>query len=359
MKRLYFVFSLVVIICLTLCLIVSCRTPEPTPTPTPAPAPAPAPSESIEEVQIRITTPIPAGDVLVTWCQEGFDRFNKRTNGEYNMKIYPGQQLAKMPESLDAVRIGAVEGGVIPPAAFAGTVPEFSLPELPFLYNNAEANAAAEACITEVFNEVLEAQCNQKSLGCFYVGTNNLLSSKPVKTLEDWKGLIVGCGNPSTSSLVTLLGGSPVVTSLTDAYSNLQKGIVDAGTYLPQFVLIGKLNEVAKNYTVFYGLGSVYSINLNLDVWEKMPQNIKDILADEMGQLTQELNEKHVSFFNDQLEALSGAGVDVYYLPKEERDKWMDLCLPQTNSALDEFGENGQRIKQCAEEANKKYPYNR
>jgi TRAP-type C4-dicarboxylate transport system substrate-binding protein len=347
MKRFYILVSLAIIICLSL-IAIGCPAPTQTPTTTSPPA---------QQVAIRVTCPIPGGDPLIGWCQEGFDRFNERTNGAYKMQMYPGQQLASMGESLDAIRTGAVEGGVIPPAAYSGSVPEFVLGELPFLYNNAEANADAEVGITEIYNELLEEKCNQKSLGCFYTGAVEIISTKPLETLDDWKGLIVECGNPSAASMITSLGGSPMVTPLTDTYSNLQKGVVEASTQLPQFVMIAKLHEVAKHYTVFSGLGSVYSINLNLDVWNAMSQNDKEILTEEMDQLAQDLNETHVTFFYEQVKALPGVEVDVYYVPKEEREKWMELCLPQTNSQLADFGEIGQRMKQVVDEANAKYPY--
>jgi TRAP-type C4-dicarboxylate transport system substrate-binding protein len=351
---------LAIIICLSL-IAIGCPAPTQTPTATqptqttqPPTTTQPPPAQ---EVQIRVTTPIPGADPLIGWCQEGFDRFNERTNGAYKMQIYPGQQLATMGESLDAVRTGAVEGGVIPPAAYSGSVPEFVLGELPFLFNNPEANAAAEVGITEIYNELLEERCNQKSLGCFYPGSNEIISTSPIETIDDWEGLIVECGNPSTAALVTTLGGSPMVTPLTDAYSNLQKGVVDASTSLPQFAMIAKLNEVAKHYTVFSGLGSVYTLNINSDVLNEMPPDVQDILYEEMGQLIQEVNTKNVELQYEHIEALSGVGVDVYYVPKEERENWVELCLPQTNATLDEFGEIGQRIRQVAEEANAKHPY--
>jgi len=150
-----------------------------------------------KQILIRVTTPVPVGDDLAVWCQEAMDRFNARTNGAYKMEMYPGGQLASMPESLDAIRTGAVEGGVIPLAAFAGSVPEFSLAELPFLFNNGEANAYAETGITGVYSKLLAEKCNQKSLGCMFVGAMNLLSSKKqIETLEDLKGMIIGCDNP-------------------------------------------------------------------------------------------------------------------------------------------------------------------
>ena len=50
-----------------------------------------------EQVLIRVTTPVPAGDDFLAWAQEGMDKFNARTNGAYKMEIFPGGQLGPVP----------------------------------------------------------------------------------------------------------------------------------------------------------------------------------------------------------------------------------------------------------------------
>jgi TRAP-type C4-dicarboxylate transport system substrate-binding protein len=304
-----------------------------------------------------MTTPVPPGDDYAIWLQEGMDKFNAKTNGAYKMQLFPGGQLASFPESLDAIRTGAVEGGVIPPAAFAGTIPELSLPELPFLYNNGEANAYAEAGIQSIESPLLEAKANQKSLGTIYVGFANLLSTKPVHTLEDLKGMVVGCDTPPGAGLMEALGGSGIVVDFTEDYSSLQKGVIDAKTSAPQYILIAKLYEVAKNFTVFYGIGSVYSININLDVYNKMPQNIQDMLNQDMSDLANSITQKYVTSLYDLVDQLKANGVEVYYLPVAERDRWKALAYPGTLDALSKAGDVGAQLKKIADEANAKYPY--
>jgi TRAP-type C4-dicarboxylate transport system substrate-binding protein len=352
MKRLL-MCSVVVMLAVAL-VLGSCGEPEKTAGPTTTPTATP----TTEQVLIRMTTPVPAGDDYVIWLQAGMDKFNVRTNGAYKMQMFPGGQLAAFPESLDVIRTGAVEGGVIPLAAFGGTVPEFGLAELPFLYNNGEANAYAEISLKDVYSQILQERANQRSLGCIYVGTLNLLSAKKqIKTLEDLKGLVVGCDTPPSAGLISALGGSGIVVDFTEDYSNLQKGVFDAKTSAPQYIQIAKLYEVAKYYTVFHGLGSLYSININSDVYNAMPQNVKDILNEEMSALAQEISQKYVTLFYDLVDDLEAEGLVYYYLPVAERDRWKELAYPGTLNTLAEFGDTGAKIKQIADEANAKYPY--
>jgi TRAP-type C4-dicarboxylate transport system substrate-binding protein len=316
------------------------------------------PTPEAEQILIRMTTPIPPGDEFAIWAQEGMDKFTARTNGAYKMQLFPGAQLAAFPESLDVIRTGAVEGGMIPPAAFAGSIPELGLPELPFLFNNVEANAYAATGLSDVIDQLLETQANQKSVGCFTVGTLNFLcAKKPVKTLEDLKGLIVGVDAPPMVELVKALGGSGIVVDFTEDYSNLQKGVIDAKSSAPQYILVAKLYEVAKNYTVFHGLGSLYSFNVNLDVYNKMPQDVKNALNEEMSALAQSINQKYITRFYDLIPELTELGLQYHYLSEAERDRWKALAYPATLDGLGKAGDVGAKVKQIADEANAKYPY--
>jgi TRAP-type C4-dicarboxylate transport system substrate-binding protein len=352
------VIATLIMALISMSVITACSsTPAPTTSAAPTQQAVPATPAAAKQILIRVTTPIPPGDEYLTWVQEGMDKFNARANGTYKMQMFPGGQLAKLPEMLDAIRTGSIEGGLIPLAAFSGSVHEFALAELPFLYNNGEANAMAELGLKETYSKILEERCNQKSLGCIFIGSLNFLSTKPIKTLEDLKGLNVGCDTPSGSDLVKALGGSGIIVDFTEDYSSLQKKIIDAKTSAPQYILIAKLYEVAKYYTVFYGLGTLHSININLDVYNKMPQNIKDALNEEMGQVANSVSQKFVTKFYDYIPELTKNGVQTYFLPTAERDRWKQLAYPGTLATLEKFGDVGKKIQQIADEANAKYPY--
>jgi TRAP-type C4-dicarboxylate transport system substrate-binding protein len=355
-KRL--LISLIIILSLTLVAVpaftaCSGKTATPQQPSTPSQPSQPA----VKEVLIRVTTPIPPGDSMEIWAQEGMDRFNARTNGAYKMQIFPGGQLAAFPESLDAIRTGSIEAGMIPLAAFAGTVPEFSLPELPFLWASDRANHYAMPQLTDLYNPLLQEKANQRTLGCFTVGTLNLLSKKQIKTLEDLKGMIIGCDTPPMADLFKALGGTGIIVDFTEDYSSLQKGIIDAKTLAPPYILITKMYEVAKYYTTFHALGTLYSFNINSDVYNKMPKDIQQILNEEMTATAAFVGEKKVDQYYDLQDDLVDNGVVIYHITQAERDRWKALAYPGTLKALEQFGDTGTKVKQIADEANAKFPY--
>ena len=359
-KRMLLVWFLMLGLALvSVLMLAACGSSEETTTTSAAPATtASTPATTGEKVLIRVTTPVPAGDEFVTWAQEGFDRFNARTNGAYELKMFPGGELGPFPESLDAIRTGAIEAGMIPLAAFAGTVPEFGLVELPFLFNNGEANGAAMAGIQPIWDELSSAKANQRTLGCIGVGTTNFFSAKkPLKTLDDIKGTIIGVDAPPVAGLIQALGGSGIVVDFTEDYSNLQKGVIDAKTNAPQYILIAKLYEVAKYYTVFHGVGSLYAFTINSDVYNKMPADVQAALAEELSATAKTITDNYINKFYELQPELETLGVEYYFLPAAERDKWKALAYPGTLDALAKAGDVGAKVKAVADEANAKFPY--
>ena len=147
------------------------------------------------------------------------------------------------------------------------------------------------------------------------------------------------------------------MVDFTEDYSSLQKGVIDAKTSAPQYIHIAKLYEVAKYYTVFHGIGSLYAFTINSDVYNKMPKDIQDALNEELSATAQSISDKYVNKLYELEPVLTDLGMEYYFLPSAERDKWKALAYPGTLDALANAGDVGTRVKQIADEANAKYPY--
>jgi hypothetical protein len=59
----------------------------------------------------------------------------------------------------------------------------------------------------------------------------------------------------------------------------------------------------------------------------------------------------------DDLKAMRQKGVSVYFLPPAERERWVKATAAYREKQLASFGEFGAKIRQIANETNKKYPY--
>jgi TRAP-type C4-dicarboxylate transport system substrate-binding protein len=310
-------------------------------------------------VTLRLVIATPEGDWPQTFRdKEMAKRFNERANGEYVIEVYTGMALAKLPEFFDAVRIGAVEMEFSNWGMFSFLEPRLGLLETPFLYASNAATSAACGKLLPLYDPILKEKFNAKGLAMMSTGGLGLWSQKPVKTLEDIKGLLVASVSPSTSTMLKELGASPVTIVFTDIYESLQKHVVDAASQSAHGGVVFSFPDVCKYFTEVYCMPAPAGYTINLKVWNKMPANIQNILLEETQKAAEWMNNVMQNELPDlDLKTFKEKGVEVYYMPKEERDRWAAKVKPYTDKELAAFGELGAATKKIADEVNQKYPY--
>jgi TRAP-type C4-dicarboxylate transport system substrate-binding protein len=272
MKKSFSLVSILVILVLSNgILIAACNTPSGTTTQPTQP--------TQKQIVLRATMAQPPMDAVDTETIKMAERYNARAGGQYKIEVYPGEQLAKYPESLDIVKSGLVEMANTGWGYFSNTLPILRAAETPFLFNCPESNAAVAAVLPGLYYAECQKIFNQKPLADFNVKPIELVSNKPIKVLADWKGITMAGATYHGPELVKVLDATPVFVPYPDFYTLIQKGVVDAMQDASAFTYISKIYEVAKYQTLFCGLGSSHGFTINLDVWNKMPKNVQDILV--------------------------------------------------------------------------------
>ena len=310
-------------------------------------------------VTLRMVIATPEGDWPQTYRdKEMAKRFNERANGEYVIEVYTGMALAKLPEFFDAVRIGAVEMQFSNWGMFSFLEPRLGLLETPFLYDSNAATAAAVKKLLPYYDPILQERFNAKGLVMMSTGGLGFWSQKPLNTLEDLKGIMTATVSPGTSTMLKELGGSPVTIVFTDIYESLQKKVVDAATQSAHGGVVFSFPDVCKHYTVIYCMPAPAGYSINLKAWKKMPRHIQDILLEETQTAADWMNNVMETELPDfDLNKFKEKNVTVHYMPKEERDRWVEKIRPYTDKELEKFGELGAATRKIADEVNQLHPY--
>jgi TRAP-type C4-dicarboxylate transport system substrate-binding protein len=343
----------VALLMISVLFLAGCTTTSSTTAPATSSAP-PASTSAPAKVTLRLVIPVPPTDKLTINAQELADAVKQRTNGQYEINIVCGETLAKVPEYLDAVRTGTVEMASVGLGMFAGAYPQ--LVEIPMIYNNVQANAAACKPMADLYNTFLPTGANARAVAIYTTGANDLVSKKSVQTLADWKGLLIGTVSPQLSAMASNMGAAAVVISWVDCYSVLEKGTVDAVTTSTQWTMISKLNDVSKYYVRFYGSPSYNTYLINLDAWNKMPKDVQDIFTEEAWKASDKMSNIHIQAVQTDKEDLEKLGMTVYDVPKEERDKWIAANAPTFDKMISDLGDFGTKVKAIAEDVNAKNP---
>ena len=336
MKRTTILFSTLCILSLVTCLIASCTANKPK-----------------EEIILRVAVAQPAADPMTQIIEESAKKFNERANGQCTMKIYPSETLVKMTESLDAVRTGAIEMMAATPwPAYAGL--DIRLGELIYVFDDFDANVAAsqDPEFLEVHNDIFVNSFNQYVLSAFPTGIPQLISRKPIKQLEDWDGLLIAVSAPVAADFVTLLGGAPITVPWTEYYAALEKGVADAVMCGTNQAVDMKITDVSSYATICNPYSVFGGYNVNLDIWNSLPENIQEILREESLASAEAINEYYSEFFRKDIDNLAALGMDVTVLAGAEHERWKAQTTEYVNEHLAGLGEFGERIVEVADRAN-------
>jgi TRAP-type C4-dicarboxylate transport system substrate-binding protein len=162
--------------------------------------------------------------------------------------------------------------------------------------NLADLRKAVEA-YRRVFDERLQKRFNAKVMTLWPFGPQVFYCNKPIKTLDDVKGLKVRSFTPSMAALIQSLGATPVTMQFSEVYPALQRGVADCGVTSPTSGNAGKWPEVTSHFLPLSVSGSVQGHFMNLDYWKKLsPEAQAKALAafanmeDQMWQLADKAN---------------------------------------------------------------------
>jgi TRAP-type C4-dicarboxylate transport system substrate-binding protein len=106
---------------------------------------------------------------------------------------------------------------------------------------------------------------------------------KPVKTLEDLKGMKIRATNPHVQECLKTFGVVPVGIPVPEVYNALERGVVD-GTAMPfEGLWVFKQHEVVDYGAICDLYTMTFPIVMNLAKWNSLPADVKKIMEDNIG----------------------------------------------------------------------------
>jgi TRAP-type C4-dicarboxylate transport system substrate-binding protein len=202
------------------------------------------------------------------------------SGGAIRIKPYWSGGLLSAEESLLEVRHGVVDIGLVTPIYLRAGA--HMLRTQAGFYGGSRGyddQLAVYRCIAQEFPDFAHEMAGLK---VFAVQGGNLpgvlTRSKPVATLEDFRGLRLRAPVELTPVLKQL-GADPVNMPMGEVYSALAKGVID-GVVAPADTLQSlHFNEVAKHFsTVSFARGAYPARAMSLKAWDRLPLDARDVL---------------------------------------------------------------------------------
>ena len=163
-------------------------------------------------------------------------------------------------------------------------------------------------------------------IALYSTDTAFLLTRKPVRTLEDLRGMKIRCTSVYVGSLKAL-GAVPVVLGMPDVYMSLQKGVIDGLICDWESVSGFRLYDEAKYVTDNVPLGMVtFCIAMNQRVYNKLPQKAQQAIDANSGRAGSLWLAKRFSYDSRGLQPEIAPHLrEIITLSEAERARWSEL----------------------------------
>ncbi len=301
------------------------------------------------EITLRSAGDLPIGNHL-TRAQEYFaKRVDEISKGRVRVEVFPAGQLFAAKDYPKAVPSGAVDMAQCWAAQWTGLVPAISVLDLYFFYNDwPHFWRTLDSEAGEILFKEME-KAGVKSLYWIQDGTCAFATKAPLKKLDDFKGRRIRVGTELGAHAVKNLGGAPAFMGGGEVYMALQRGTVDGATSSVTSFRDRKYFEVTKHVTEPGFFFAPYMGIMNLKKWNGFSADVQKMLLD-AGKDTQAWARKEVlKESTDSLGDLKKNGMEIYYLPKEEKELWKKSCQPLENIVITKTGDLGRKLIALAE----------
>lgn len=210
------------------------------------------------------------------------EEVKKQTGGNFNFKLYYGEQLSKSKENLDGISVGAFDAALVCQSYHPNKLRSANVLDMPFLpITNFEVQYAVSNAIFS--HPAVQKNFKQWNAQIFAINVlpqyEYMGKGKIPASVADFKGMrlraLGGMGRSAKK-----IGAVPTTVPASETYNALARGTVDAIGFPFTYAFSAyKLDEVAEWYTTNMSLGTVNCpIVANIDSWNKLPEQYKKLL---------------------------------------------------------------------------------
>lgn len=276
---------------------------------------------SKKPVVIQIGYELNPGEPVDLACQEWKKLIEERSNGTMKVELFPSSQLGNKNDLLDQMTAGDAVITIASSATYAERgVTDMGITFGPYMFET------WEECEKLTSSDWWQEQCSKLEENGLKIissnwqfGTRHTMTTKPIRTVEDFKGMKLRVPNNNIQVKgMEVLGVAAVPMPLGEVYTALQQGTIDGLENPISTLYNGKFHEVAK-YLILDGhikdfttwvCGNEFFNSLTED-----QQKILTETADEAGLFNNDIIQEAE---DEALEKMKAEGVEIIELNFDE-----------------------------------------
>ena len=242
----------------------------------------------------------------------------KRSAGKYKIKVFNKGALGTEKETIDQVKIGALDMTRVNISPMNSICPKSLVPTMPFLFNSVEhMRAVLDGPVGEEILKGCEAQ-GFIGLAFYDSGARSLYSKKPIKTVADVKGQKVRVQQSDLwVALIGAMGGNATPMPFGEVYTGLKTGLIDAAeNNIPSFDST-KHYESAKYYSRTEHSMAPEVLLMSKVVWDKLSKADQDMVRTAAKESVAVQRKKWDEQEGKSLAAVKAAGAEIIDVDKK------------------------------------------
>lgn len=203
----------------------------------------------------------------------------ERSDGRIKIEVFPSAQLGDEKSVLEQVQLGAIEFTRINASPLAEFNDDFSVLGLPYVFESDEH--LWSFLDSETGTALLDGleKAKMKGLAYYDSGSRSFYSTKPLKSIEDLKGLKIRVQQSKINiDLMDALGASATPMPYGEVFSALQTGVIDgAENNLPSLDSSNHYQE-AKNHILDHHQRIPEVLLMSDATWDKLSEKDREII---------------------------------------------------------------------------------
>lgn len=206
----------------------------------------------------------------------------KRTNGRYQIDVYPSSQLGKESDLNQGLTLGTVDM-IISGSSFAGKAyPPIGVTYYPYTFRDADHLLAyAKSDVFKDLAKGYEDKTGNHIVAVTYYGVRQATSNKLFKTCAEMKGLKIRVPDaPAYLAMPKACGANITPIAFAEVYLALQNGTVDAQENPLTTIEAKKFFEVQKNIILTGHIVDHLNTVLSPSLWTKLSPEDRKIFTD-------------------------------------------------------------------------------
>ena len=218
----------------------------------------------------------------------------KRTNGKFDIEVFPASSLGKETDINQGLTLGTVDMIISGPSFAARSYPRIGIAYYPFIFRDGDHLIAYSK--SPVFAEMVEEFRNKTGIqitAYTYYGARHTTSNRPFTDCAGMKGLKIRVPDvPAYMATPKACGANPTPIAFAEVYLALQNGTVEAQENPLTTIEAKKFYEVQKAIMLTGHIVDGLTTEIAPHIWSKLTDDEKKIFTEVTREAAQRATDK-------------------------------------------------------------------